>query len=160
MLGGVLFGTAESLTASLPCAMRLRRFPTDVVGGRRVQIAGPADLDLVGRRRAEDPGVVVAEQMEATHQVFVEDGHLTIEHQDVGPELRDRRRETRGTDSCDEWRCERSDGLARRPCRRACATRRLFLVHPAVTMEGRADERRGHGDDSPSTALHLADLTR
>jgi hypothetical protein len=47
-------------------------------------------MAIAHRRRAENPGVVVAQEMEAAHQVLVEDGHFTIEHEEVGAELGNR----------------------------------------------------------------------
>jgi hypothetical protein len=44
----------------------------------------------VHRRRAQEAAVGVTEEMEAAHQVLVEDRDLAIEDQDVGAQLRDR----------------------------------------------------------------------
>lgn len=41
------------------------------------------------RRRTEDPGVVIAEQMEPAHELLVVHRHLAVQGNDVGLELRD-----------------------------------------------------------------------
>jgi hypothetical protein len=97
--------------------------------------------------------------MEAAHQLLVEDRHFAIEHEDVGAELGNRGgelAEARGV----------VDGVARDQANaRAVLVGEhapsvdLFLVHPAVTMEGRADEGRRHGGNRAGNDKHAAECT-
>jgi hypothetical protein len=98
--------------------------------------------------------------MEAAHQLFVEDGHLTIQDQHVGAELRDcggELAETRGV----------IDGVARDQADAGSVLVGedappvdLFLVDPAVTMEGRTNERRGHGSQRNGNDYHRDEVSR
>ena len=44
-------------------------------------------------RRAQDTARIIAQQMEATHERFVEDGDFAVEHRNVSVELGDRGRQ-------------------------------------------------------------------
>jgi hypothetical protein len=78
-----------------------------------------ADEDRWG---AQETAVGVAEQMEAAHELFVEDGDLR--RRSPGPRRaasRSRRR-ARGSAPCGRRRCGRSGGRGGRPCKRASSS--------------------------------------
>ena len=134
------------------------------LGERPCAQIAPADLEDVeadvDRRRAQDPGVVVVtEQMEPAHQLLVEDRDLAVEHEDFGAKLRDRGgelAEARGV--IDAVAGDEADARPVLVGEHAPAVD-LLLVDPAVTMEGRADERRGHGDQRALDSKHRRQLS-
>ena len=70
--------------------------PRESSGTTELQRAGVLAPDLQHiegdehRRRAQDCGVGLTEEMEPAHELLVEDRDLAVEHEHVGPELRDR----------------------------------------------------------------------
>src|SRR5207237_6253989 len=92
-------------------------------------------------------GIRIAQEFEAAHELLVEDGDLSVAYQDVGPQLRDRRRElAEAGRPVDSVARNQRDTLAVLVGEHAPAVD-LLLVDPPVTMEGRPGERRGHRDE-------------
>jgi hypothetical protein len=99
------------------------------------------------RRRAQHRRVGIPEESEARHELLVEDGHFAVQHQDLGPELRDRGRElAEARRVVHGSAADQSDAAAFLVGEEPPAVD-LLLDDPAGAVEGRTGQ---HGKRTPS----------